>query len=180
MGSRVYIVEDDDNIRELVLYALDSYGFVGRGFTGADTFFPSLRDEPPDLILLDVMLPGEDGISILGRLKSGEHAGIPVIMLTAKGSEFDRIKGLDSGADDYVTKPFSVMEVLSRIRAVLRRCVQQDDKGTALHVSGVTLEGEKRRVTFEGVEVALTFKEFELLHCLLQNEGVVLSRDTIL
>ncbi|GHU60379.1 DNA-binding response regulator [Clostridia bacterium] len=176
--SKIYIVEDDDNIRELVSYALTQAGFKIEGFGGADGFWPALESSPaPCLIILDIMLPGEDGISILKRIKqSRSHTNIPVIMLTAKGSEYDRIKGLDLGADDYITKPFSVMELISRARAVLRRCGEAE-VSTALNVPGLSINPDRRSVVADGREISLTYTEFELLHYMMLNAGVVLSRD---
>lgn len=183
--QKIYIVEDDDNIRELVSYALTSADYEAHSFESGESFNKALKTLLPDLVLLDIMLPGEGGISILKSIKSSENtANIPVIMLTAKGSEFDRIKGLELGADDYVTKPFSVMELISRIRAVLRRSSSPenapDDKCREYTVDGVKLLADKRSVIINDEEVALTFKEFELLHFMMQNEGYVLSRNKIL
>jgi two-component system alkaline phosphatase synthesis response regulator PhoP len=175
-------VEDDDNIRELVVYALTSAGFEAQGVADGAALFAGLREAAPDLILLDIMLPGEDGIALLKKLKaSARTEKIPVIMLTAKGAEHDRVKGLDLGADDYITKPFSVMEVISRVRAVLRRSgAAEKSDSTEMRVGGVDLCADKRSVSADGVPVALTYKEFELLQYLMVNKGIVLSRDKIL
>lgn len=176
----IYCVEDDRSIRELVVYALKSGGFEAEGFGCGEEFYAALARRTPELVLLDVMLPGEDGIEILRRLKaSADTRDIPVVMLTARSAEYDKVLGLDTGADDYVTKPFGVVELLSRIRAVLRRAgarVQRPE----LAAGGVALDVERRRVTADGAEVALTFKEFELLRYLMENAGIVLTRDRIL
>jgi two-component system alkaline phosphatase synthesis response regulator PhoP len=172
-------VEDDDNIRELVIYALTRAGFEAQGLTDGEALFEALRKHIPELILLDLMLPGEDGIAILKKLKTYNHTKkARVIILTAKDSELDCIRGLDTGADDYITKPFSVMELISRVRAVLRR-----DPDNSLHeitAGSITLSPEKRRAWADGEEVVLTYKEFELLLFLMTNAGIVLSRDKIL
>ncbi len=179
--QKVYIVEDDDSIREMVMYALRTAGFDVQGIVDGDQLFPALDDCIPDMILLDIMLPGSDGITLLKKLKQTDrYKQIPVIMLTAKGSELDRIKGLDLGADDYITKPFSVMEVISRIKAVLRRFVAEQEPPAELTVGQILLNQAKRTVTVGGSEVALTYKEFELLQYLMINSGIVLSRDKLL
>jgi len=176
----IYIVEDDDSIRELVCYALGSAGFEIQGFAEPDSFRRAMDQTPlPDLILLDIMLPGEDGLHILKRLKSADRtAALPVIMLTAKDTELDRVRGLDMGADDYVTKPFSVMELISRVKAVLRRIGGQDR--SEFTVGGITLSALQRQVTAEGRPVMLTYTEFELLHALMRNCGIVLTRDHLM
>ncbi|WP_394923101.1 winged helix-turn-helix domain-containing protein [uncultured Robinsoniella sp.] len=176
----IYCVEDDMNIRELVAYALKTSGYEAIGFENAAEFYKGLKDGNPDLILLDIMLPDEDGISILKKLRAkNEYKDIPVIMLTAKSTEYDKVKGLDVGADDYVTKPFGVMELISRIKAVLRR--SQKSISTDMMVLGdIRLDIQKHEVTVSGKEVVLTYKEFELLTYLMKNQGIVLSRDKIL
>ncbi|MBS5083016.1 MAG: response regulator transcription factor [Clostridiales bacterium] len=176
----IYCVEDDMNIRELVAYALKTSGYEAIGFENAAEFYKGLKDGSPDLILLDIMLPDEDGISILKKLRAkNEYKDIPVIMLTAKSTEYDKVKGLDVGADDYVTKPFGVMELISRIKAVLRR--SQKSISTDMMVLGdIRLDIQKHEVTVSGKEVILTYKEFELLTYLMKNQGIVLSRDKIL
>jgi len=177
----IYIVEDDDNIRELVSYSLKTAGFRPQGFECSRDFDNALETEFPDLVLLDIMLPGEGGIEVLSRLKkSGKTKEIPVIMLTAKSSEYDRVKGLDLGADDYITKPFSVLELTSRIRAVLRRSGQKDDENTVVTCNNVEVDAKKHTVKVCGEAVTLTFKEFELLRLLMENMEVVLSRDRIM
>jgi len=178
--QKIYIVEDDDNIREMVLYALSSANFEAEGFADGESFWSSMEQAMPSLILLDIMLPGEDGIAILKRLKqSPKHKSLPVIMLTAKGAEYDRIKGLDLGADDYITKPFSVLEVISRVRAVLRRCGNTVNNPT-LEIGKISLNADKRSVLADGKETELAYKEFELLHYLMVNESIVLTRDKLL
>ncbi len=178
--TKVYIVEDDDNIRELVLYALKNE-CEAVGFESSEAFWAALREGLPDLVLLDIMLPGEDGIAILKALKTaGSTKHLPVIMLTAKTGELDRVKGLDAGADDYVTKPFSVLELMSRIRAVLRRTGAAEDGRTALRAGNVALFPERHAVEVDGEAVTLTYKEFELLRLLLENQGRVLTRDRIM
>lgn len=177
---RVFVVEDDDDIREMLLYALNSAGFAAEGFERADLLFPALEKASPALLLLDIMLPGTDGLSVLKSLRQTEaHRNLAVIMLTAKGSEIDRIKGLDLGADDYITKPFSVMEVISRIKAVLRRTAAGAEQ-EPLVCGDICLNPAKRQVWAAEEELSLTFKEFELLQYLMLNKGIVLSRDRIL
>jgi two-component system alkaline phosphatase synthesis response regulator PhoP len=177
------VVEDDDNIRDLVAYALTSAGFEATGFPDGESFFAQTKTVPPSLVLLDIMLPGNDGISILKSLKASDRTKwIPVIMLTAKSAEHDRIKGLDLGADDYIAKPFSVMEAIARVRAVLRRSEAEEKRRTSgeMEVAGVVLDNRRRTVCAEGREVTLTYKEFELLHYLMMNEDIVVSREKLL
>ncbi len=179
MKKIIYCVEDDENIRDLVCYALNSGGFEATGFTDGQALFKAIDAEKPSLILLDIMLPGEDGISILRRLKKySDTKDIPVIMLTAKGAEYDKVLGLDEGADDYVTKPFGVMELISRIKAVLRRTGRMEEN--MLSIEGLVLDRDKYKVLVDGHEVILTNKEFELLHYLMKNDGIVLTRDKLL
>lgn len=177
--STIYIVEDDENIREIVIYALKSVGFEARGFDGGAAFYDALKNKPPDLVLLDIMMPGDDGLIILRQLRNNaRYKGLPVIMLTAKGSEYDKVKGLDAGADDYIAKPFGVMEIISRINAVLRR--SGDRQAGNLTVGGIVLDDSRRAVTAGGVNTPLTYKEYELLHYLMINAGLVLSRQKLL
>lgn len=177
----IYCVEDDSSIRELVLYALQNSGFEAKGFADASEFYPELLHNPPELVLLDIMLPGEDGIAILKKMKqNAQTRKVPVIMLTAKGSEYDRVLGLDLGADDYITKPFGVIEMISRVKAVLRRCAPEGAVSRTLTLGEITLDPERHRVGAAGREVALTFKEFSLLQFLMENSGRVLTRDRIL
>ena len=178
----IYCVEDDSNIRDLVVYTLETTGYKARGFEDGKACMEALASETPELILLDIMLPGEDGMSILGRLKAApETRDIPVIMVTAKGAEYDKVMGLDSGADDYVTKPFGMMELISRIKAVLRRVSKDAGEGEGLLMCGnLTMEGKKHEVKVDGSVVTLTLKEFELLKQLLKHPGIVLTRDQLL
>ena len=176
----IFCVEDDDNIRELVIYTLETTGLEARGFADGTAVMEALAFDTPVLVLLDIMLPGEDGLEILKKLKnSSKTKDIPVIMVTAKGSEYDKVVGLDSGADDYVTKPFGMMELISRIKAVLRRSGKQQDK-TKLSVGGISLDTKKHEVKVDGEQVVLTLKEFELLEKLMRNQGIVLTRDQLL
>ena len=178
--QKIMIVEDDDNIRDMMVYALSSAGFEVQGFADGESLWGALAHGAPSLLLLDIMLPGEDGITILKRLKQiTKHKALPVIMLTAKGTEYDRIKGLDLGADDYITKPFSVMEAIARVHAVLRRCGNAKAKPT-LEIGSILLRTDKRSVVAGGEAASLTYKEFELLHYLMVNEGIVLTRDQLL
>lgn len=176
--NKIFYVEDDANIRELVEYTLASSGFTVLGFETAEDFFEKLKTDKPDLILLDIMLPDKDGMSILKEIRSSKTLPhIPVIMLTAKSSRLDKIKGLDDGADDYITKPFDIMELISRIKAVLRRTVPKEEN---ICYNEIVLNREKRILLVDGNEISLTFKEFELLYHLLINQGVVLSRDRLM
>ena len=176
----IYCVEDDDNIRELVIYTLETTGLKAKGFAEGAEFMEALAFDTPELILLDIMLPGEDGLAILRKLKSSSKTkDIPVIMVTAKGTEYDKVIGLDSGADDYVTKPFGMMELVSRIKAVLRRSGQTADK-VDLEIDGVKMNVKKHEVTVDGQTVTLTLKEYELLERLMRNRNIVLTRDQLL
>lgn len=180
MAKTIYFVEDDDNIRDLVLYALKNSGFGAAGFCVAKEFYEGLKKVTPDLIILDIMLPDEDGLHVLDTLKrSPDYKQIPVIMLTAKDSEYDKIKGLDAGADDYITKPFGVMELVSRIKAVLRR-VERIDIHDILTVGILTMDNGRHEVTVDGEQVLLTYKEYELLYYLLKNQDIVLTREKLL
>lgn len=177
----IYLVEDDDSIRELVLYTLHTTGFEAEGFRNAADFWQALEKELPQLVLLDIMLPDEDGLHILKRLRAGaETADLPVMMLTAKSSEYDRVVGLDSGADDYMPKPFGMMELVSRVRALLRRAAKPAAEDRLFTAGSLAVDVKRRAVTVDGEPVILTYKEFELLCYLLENRGVVLSRDQIL
>ena len=180
--NRIICVEDDESIRELVLYALRGSGYEAEGYESAEGLLPRLEQAPPDLVLLDIMLPGQDGISVLCAMKETPAlSSVPVIMLTAKTAEYDRVRGLDAGADDYVVKPFGVMELLSRIRAVLRRAKPSVQQDTGLCICGsISLDPARRTVTVAGTEVHLTYKEFELLYYLMQNQGLVMSRDKLM
>lgn len=178
----IFCVEDDSNIRELVVYTLETTGFQARGFEEGKSFLEALALETPDLILMDIMLPGEDGISLLKRLKnSSKTRDIPVIMVTAKGAEYDKVKGLDLGADDYVTKPFGMMELVSRIKAVLRRSGAAKKKAEDIIVSGsLEINTKKHEVKADGEVVGLTLKEYELLKRLMENSNIVMTRDSLL
>lgn len=175
----IYLLEDDSNIRDFVLYALNGRGMEATGFERPSLFWNAMDTQLPELLLLDIMLPEEDGISILKKLRDNPatHA-LPIIMLTAKGTEFDRVIGLDSGADDYIPKPFSMMELISRIKALLRRS-QFANTQEKYSVRGLQVNVNKHTVQADGVNVALTLKEFELLVTLLENQGAVLSRDQL-
>jgi len=178
----IYCVEDDDNIRELVVYTLDSTGLPAKGFPGGVEFHTALKNELPELVLLDIMLPGEDGMELLSDLRKDPRTrSIPVIMLTAKGAEYDKVSALDMGADDYVTKPFGMMELVSRIRAVLRRIGKGKNSDEPVLSSGsIKIDVLRHKVTVGGKEVVLTLKEFELLKMLILNSGVVLTREQLL
>ncbi len=176
----IYCVEDDDNIRELVIYTLETTGLKAKGFAEGTAFMEALAFDTPELILLDIMLPGDDGLELLRKLKnSAKTKDIPVIMVTAKGAEYDKVIGLDSGADDYVTKPFGMMELVSRIKAVLRRSGRGTDQ-EMLSVGSVTVDVKKHEVKVAGEVVTLTLKEFELLERLMRNQNIVLTRDQLL
>lgn len=175
----IYIVEDDESIRELVLYALNNEGYSGKGCRDFEEFKAALEEDSPALVLLDIMLPGKDGISILKWMREGKYKEVPVIMLTAKSAEIDKVRGLDFGADDYVTKPFSVLELMARIRARIRRG-NDSESMNEITIKDLTIIPEKRRVNVDGKDVSLGFKEYELLYYLAQNKGIVLSRDKIM
>ena len=176
----VYCVEDDASIRELVLYALSAGGFDAHGFEDGASMREAMQRQTPDLLLLDIMLPDEDGLTILSGLRAGARTRkLPVILLTAKGSEYDKVKGLDAGADDYVTKPFGVMELLSRVRAVLRRA-GVEERPACLELGVVRADTAAHTVLSDGQEVTLTHKEYELLLALMQNAGRVLSREQLM
>lgn len=182
----IYVVEDDESIRTMVVYALNGSGYVARGFSDSRAFFQAVDEKSPDLVLLDIMLPGEDGLSILKRLRSTpKTARIPAIMLTAKSTEMDKVRGLDMGADDYVAKPFGILELLSRIRAVARRTVesgrQTAEEGNGIfEYQNIRVDEASHIVTVDGAEVMLTRKEFKLLCDLMRNQGRVLTRDQIM
>lgn len=176
----IYLVEDDNSIRELVAYTLHSAGFVAEGFEKPSAFWDAMENELPSLILLDVMLPEEDGISILKKIRaSAKTKKIPIILLTAKGSEYDKVMGLDSGADDYVAKPFGMMELLARVKALLRRA-EGEEKKAEYELGELSVSQSRHEVTVAGKEVILTLKEFELLCLLLENKGRVMTRDQLL
>lgn len=177
----IYVVEDDKSIQEIESFALTNVGYRVAGFGTAKDFYKALEKEMPDLILLDVMLPDEDGLGIVKKLRSDkETVLIPVIMVTAKTTEIDKVKGLDIGADDYMTKPFGVMELISRVKAMLRRSAKPEEKERVLRFGSVVLDREKHAVFVEDRPVELTYKEYELLKLLLVNAGIVTTRETIL
>ena len=176
----IWCVEDDPSIREIEVYALNSTGLEARGFADGGEFWEALETERPELVLLDVMLPGEDGVAILKRLRSDErYRGIPVIMATAKGTEFDKVQSLDLGADDYITKPFGMMEMVSRVKAVLRRS-QPKQAAPLLKLKGLTLDENQHTVTIDDQRVVLTYKEYELLRLFLSHPGMAFSREQLL
>lgn len=179
--SLIYVVEDDTNISEIESFALKNVGYDVESFDTAGAFYKALKNRRPDLILLDIMLPDEDGLSIVTNIrKNASVKDVPVIMITAKSSEIDKVKGLDAGADDYVTKPFGVMELISRVKALLRRAGNDKKEDKVLTLGNVTLDKEKHSVYVSGNLVELTYKEFELLQLLLVNAGIVTTRDVIL
>ncbi len=176
----IYCVEDDSAIRDLMVYTLKVSGFEALGFESDAGFWAAMKQQLPELVLLDVMLPGEDGLTILNKLRSSPvTADIPVIMATAKDSEYDKVVGLDSGADDYLAKPFGMMEMVSRIKAVLRRA-GSSRQDTVLNFEGITLDSGKHIVAVEGRRVPLTLKEYELLKLFMENPGQVFTRDGLL
>ena len=176
----IYFVEDDANIRKLVCYALEKEGYAIKGCSLPSEFWQELKNDNPQLVLLDIMLPEEDGLSILGKLQADESTkNIPVIMITAKGSEFDKVTGLDMGADDYISKPFGMTELTSRVRAVLRR-YEKTNKVKEYKIGDLYVNPEKHIIEVSGKEVNLSFKEYSLLMVLLEAEGNVVSRDTLL
>ena len=175
----IYIVEDDRNIQEIELFALKNSGYQAVGFETAKDFYKALSVKLPELILLDIMLPDEDGLSILKSLRTrADTQKIPVILVTAKSTEIDKVKGLDGGADDYIAKPFGVMEMIARVKALLRRSGGAEE--SLMTCGNVTLDSEKRMVYVDGKPVELTYKEFELLKLLMKNHGIVISRDVIM
>lgn len=177
----IFCVEDDAGIRDLMIYTLNASGFRAVGFENAKEFYTALADTVPELIMLDIMLPGEDGISILKRLKADARtADIPVIMATAKGNEYDKVIGLDLGADDYLAKPFGMMEMASRVRAVLRRSGRAAEKPQLIRVGGLEMSLGEHSVTADGIRVQLTLKEFELLRTFMTNPGRAFTREQLL
>ena len=177
----IFCVEDDAGIRDLMIYTLSASGFRAVGFENSREFYAALADTVPELIMLDIMLPGEDGISILKRLKADARtADIPVIMATAKGNEYDKVIGLDLGADDYLAKPFGMMEMASRVRAVLRRSGRAAEKQQLIRVGGLEMNLGEHIVTADGIRVQLTLKEFELLHTFMTSPGRAFTREQLL
>lgn len=176
----IYLLEDDDSIRKLVIYALESQGFQAAGFAAPREFHQAMAERLPELVLLDIMLPEEDGISILQKLRADSAtASLPVIMLTARNTEYDRVSGLDAGADDYISKPFSMMELLARVRAVLRRG-SAEPRSTVYRMGILSLDPDRHEVQVDGSPVSLTYKEFMLLLLLLENRERVLTREILL
>lgn len=176
----IYIVEDDTNIREIESFALKNSGYQTQDFGNAKEFYRAVKEKKPDLALLDIMLPDEDGMEILQKLrKNPETKRLPIIMVTAKATELDRVKGLDLGADDYIIKPFGVMELISRVKAVLRRSMGEIQE-KILKVDEILMDDERHQVYVSDKPCELTFKEYELLRLLMQNRGIVLSRDVIM
>ena len=179
-GNMIYCVEDDESIQSLELYALQGAGFQAKGFADSRTFLEALHKEKPQLIILDVMLPGQNGVELLKQMKaSALTREIPIIMATAKGAEYDKIQSLDLGADDYLVKPFGMMEMVSRVKAVLRRCSPGKNQET-LTAGGLTVDVAKHTVTADGTRISLTFKEFQLLHLLLASPGIAFTREMLL
>ena len=175
----IWCVEDDASIRDIEVYALNSTGFEARGFADGAAFWAALEKERPELVVLDVMLPEIDGIQLLRRMKADAALrDIPVIMATAKGAEYDKILGLDLGADDYLTKPFGVMELVSRVKAVLRRCSPR--QAEVLRCGGLTVDEQEHSVTADGARVELTYKEFQLLRLFLAHPGTAFTRDQLM
>lgn len=176
----IYIVEDDQNIREIESFALKNSGYTIMDFECAKDFYHQLAEKVPDCILLDIMLPDEDGLEILKKIRSiPDTRKVPIMMITAKTTELDKVKGLDLGADDYITKPFGIMELISRVKALLRRSMNMEDE-KFLSAGDIFLDGEKHMVYVKDEPVDLTFKEYELLRLLIQNQGIVMSRDVIM
>lgn len=176
----IYIVEDDENIREIEMFALKNAGYEVQGFACAAEFHARLKEKLPSLVLLDIMLPDEDGLSVVKKLRhKADTRKLPIIMATAKTTELDKVKGLDIGADDYITKPFGVMELISRVKALLRRSQGMEEE-RMISFGPLFMDDEKRAVYVEEVPCELTYKEYELLKLLMMNAGIVASRDTIL
>lgn len=175
----IWCVEDDTSIRDIEIYTLSSTGFEARGFEDGAEFWEALKDETPDLVLLDVMLPGMDGVELLTKMRNNpSYADIPVIMATAKGQEYDKIKSLDLGADDYLVKPFGMMEMVSRVKAVLRRC-KPKEVAKVLKYKDLTVNIDEHTVNINGERIMLTYKEFELLRIFVSHPGLVYTRDQL-
>ena len=176
----IWCVEDDSSIRDIEVYALRSTGFDANGFEDGDSFWNALQEEKPDLVVLDVMLPGKDGVTLLKMMKESEDfRDIPVIMATAKGTEYDKIQSLDLGADDYLVKPFGIMEMVSRVKAVLRRCKPVKET-RLLTLEGLVVNPHEHTVTVDGARVSLTYKEYKLLHLFLSQPGIAFTREQLL
>ena len=175
----IYLVEDDNSIRELVLYTLNSSGLEAEGFDRPSAFWAAMERHTPELVILDIMLPEEDGLTILKRLREAGQS-LPVMMLTAKSTEYDKVVGLDSGADDYLAKPFGMMELMARVKALLRRSVRREETAGQYELGRLALNVGQHTVKVDGESVTLTLKEFELLQLLLEHKGMVFSRDQLL
>lgn len=176
----IYLLEDDDSIRKLVIYGLESQGFEARGFEAPSVFWKAMQQTVPDLVLLDISLPEEDGLSVLKKLRMAPQTRkLPVVMLTAKNTEYDRVIGLDNGADDFISKPFGMMELMARVRAVLRRTVPEE-QNREYQVGKLYVCPARHTVSVNGEEVTLTYKEFQILCLLLENRGMVLSRNALM
>lgn len=176
----IWCVEDDSSIRDIEVYALTSTGFEAKGFEDGTSFWDALQSIKPELVILDVMLPGKDGVELLRMMKASEDfRDIPVIMATAKGTEYDKIQSLDLGADDYLVKPFGIMEMVSRVKAVLRRC-RRVQETNLLSVDGLVLNPDEHTVTVDGERITLTYKEYALLHLFLSNPGIAFTREQLL
>jgi len=179
--TKIFCVEDDPSIRELIVYTLNASGFLVEGFDCAESFFSALKTRLPQMVLLDIMLPDIDGIQILKKLRmQSETANLPIILLTAKSDRLDKIKGLDYGADDYITKPFDILELISRIKAVLRRSAPPKSPEGDLSCANIIIKPSSHKVYVNDCEVALTFKEYELLKLLVENKNTVMSRATVM
>lgn len=179
----IFCVEDDSGVRNLMIYTLGAGGFEAKGFNDGTELFTALKKEIPDLIMLDIMLPGDDGITILKRLRSNaDTKDIPIIMATAKGTEYDKVIGLDSGADDYLAKPFGMMEMVSRVKAVLRRSMQKEENSNIKSIQSglLKLNMSEHIVSVNGERISLTLKEYELLRLFMDNQGRVFTRDQLL
>ncbi len=177
----IYVLEDDESIRELIIYTLNGQNMQAKGFGTPSEFWDAVHEKTPSLVLLDIMLPEEDGFSILQKLRAAPATKrLPVIMLTAKGSEYDIVRGLDIGADDYVPKPFRMMELLSRIRALLRRSGADNDRQEGYRVGSLYVNPVRHEVQVDGKDVVLTLKEFELLNLLISRQGIVFTRAQLL
>jgi len=178
----IFCVEDDSEIRDLMIYTLNASGFEAKGFEDGEGLFEALRTESPELVMLDIMLPGEDGIAVLKRLRENRATlDIPVIMATAKGTEYDKVTGLDSGADDYLAKPFGMMEMVSRVKAVLRRAGRRDrDAAVILRAGSLVMNTAEHTVTAGGKRAELTLKEYEILKKFMENPGLVFTREHLL
>lgn len=184
-GFMIFIVEDDENIREMEGYALKNSGYEIKGFADGDSMLDSLCGELPELILLDIMLPGDDGLTVLRKIRENERTkNVPIMIVTAKTTELDKVRGLDMGADDYLSKPFGIMELVSRVKALLRRSGGKNDKipdnKTTLSYGCIRLDDSSRKVSAAGADIDLTYKEYELLKFLLLNANIVMSRERIL